>query len=112
LQPECPDYYATLGVDPHATTAQIRTAYRFFAKQNHPDLNPATEDARIQQLNAAHEILGDPDSRRAYDRERNSAHQSKTTGRGRCNVSQNAYLRVEDFLRGSRLRESTPSRGT
>jgi DnaJ-class molecular chaperone len=103
LQSEVPDHYATLGVDPHATTDQIRTAYRFFAKQHHPDLNPAAEEARIQQLNAAHEILGDPARRRAYDRERNSARLPRTTGRVQSNVTQDAYLRVENFLRGASL---------
>ena len=103
MQPESPDYYATLGVDPHATTAQIRTAYHFFAKQHHPDLNPAVEEARIQQLNAAHEVLGDPARRRTYDHERNSARLPGTRGRGKDNVSQDAFLRVEDFLRGTSL---------
>jgi len=103
LQSERPDFYAMLGLDPHATTAQIRTAYRLFAKQNHPDLNPNAENARIQQLNAAYEILGDPARRRAYDHERNSMRPSRTTGRGQRNISQDAYLRIEDFLRGTTL---------
>jgi DnaJ-class molecular chaperone len=103
LQSELPDFYATLGVDPHATTAEIRTAYRSFAKQNHPDLNPTAEGARIQQLNAAYEILGDPVRRRAYDHERNFNHPSRAIGRGQRNISQDAYLRIEDFLRGTTL---------
>jgi curved DNA-binding protein len=103
LQSELPDFYATLGLDPHAGTAQIRTAYRLFAKQNHPDLNPTAEEARIQEVNAAYEILGDPARRRAYDRERNSMHPSRITGRGQRNISQDAYLRIEDFLRGTTL---------
>lgn len=100
MQPELPDLYDTLGLGPQATADQIRTAYRFFAKQDHPDLNPTAEKARIQQLNAAYEILGDPSRRRAYDRERNSTHPSRTTGR---NISHDAYLRIEDFLRGTTL---------
>jgi DnaJ-class molecular chaperone len=103
LQPEPPDFYAILGLDPKATTAQIRAAYRTCAKQNHPDVNPTAEEARIQQLNAAYEILGDPTRRCAYDRERNSAYPSRTAGRGQCNISQDAYLRIEDFLRGTTL---------
>jgi phenylpropionate dioxygenase-like ring-hydroxylating dioxygenase large terminal subunit len=46
---------------------------------------------------------GDPDNRRAYDLERNSARQPQTMGRGQRKVSQDAYLRVEDFLRGTSL---------
>lgn len=103
MQSELPDFYAILGLDSKATTAQIRAAYRFCAKQNHPDVNPTAEEARIKQLNAAYEILGDPARRRIYDRERTSAHPSRMVGRGQRKISQDTYLRIEDFLRGTTL---------
>ncbi len=103
MQPELPDLYAILDVDRRATPAQIRTAYRLFAKQSHPDLNPTAEEERIQQLNAAYEILGDPARRRAYDRERDLVRSSRATSRAQHNVSQNVYLRIEDFMRGTML---------
>lgn len=95
-----------LGLNPKATAAEIRAAYRFCAKQDHPDVNPTAEEARIQQLNAAYEILGDSTRRRAYDRERHSVHSSPTAGRGQRSISQDAYLRIEDFLRGTTLNVS------
>ena len=105
MQPNLPNHYATLGLDPGATTAQIRAAYHLLAKQHHPDVNPAAKDAadRIQRVNAAYGILSDPAKRRAYDRERNSTCQPRATARKQCNVSQDAYLRIDDFLRGTSL---------
>lgn len=105
LQPDLPNHYAALGLNPRATTTQIRTAYRLLAKQHHPDVNPAAKSAadRIQHLNAAHEILSDPAKRRAYDRERDSARLPRTTARTQSNISQDAHLRIDDFLRGTTL---------
>jgi curved DNA-binding protein len=64
-------HYATLGLDRRCTLAQIRAAYRVLAKQHHPDLNPNSPAAvrHTQALNAAHEILSDPERRAAYDQE-------------------------------------------
>jgi len=80
-------------------------AYRLLAKQHHPDVNPLAKYAadRIRQLNAAHEILSDPARRRAYDHERNSARLPRATVRTKCNISQDAHLRMEEFLRGTSL---------
>ena len=41
-----PDHYATLGVPPDATTAQIKKAYRKLARQHHPDTNPGDPERR------------------------------------------------------------------
>lgn len=103
LQPDVPDHYSALGLDPRATTAEIRAAYRLLVKQHHPDVNPGSEGAaaRIQQLNAAHEILGDPVKRRAYDRARQAARPARSVARIERNISQDARLPIEDFLRGT-----------
>lgn len=55
---------------PHAGHDEIRRAYRAMAQRHHPDANPdRPEDARVAmaQINAAWEVLGDPEKRRAYD---------------------------------------------
>jgi hypothetical protein len=65
------DLYATLGVGRDSSNAAIKAAYRELAKQSHPDLHlgdGAAED-RTKEINYAYTILGDPESRAAYDEE-------------------------------------------
>jgi DnaJ-class molecular chaperone len=106
LQTSDPNHYATLGLDRHCTTTQIRAAYRALARQHHPDLNPNSPAAiaRMQLLNGAHEILSDPELRRAYDREldapKNPAAPARTA-RSQRNISRDVNLKLEDFFRGT-----------
>ncbi len=106
LQSTLPDHYATLGLDRGCTDAQIRAAYRLLAKQHHPDLNGGSREAvaHTQALNAAYEILSDPARRRDYDREL-AARQKRTprTSTPLRNVTKEVQLRIEEFLRGTRL---------
>lgn len=64
------DYYKILGLDKHASTDDIKKAYRKLARQYHPDLNPNDKDAnkKFQQINEANEVLSDPEKRKKYDR--------------------------------------------
>lgn len=108
LQNSLPNHYATLGLDHHCTGDQIRAAYRVLAKQHHPDVNPGSPEAmsRTQQLNAAYEVLSDPERRRVYDEAQKSAKPRKSsaqTTRAERNISQDAHLRIDEFLRGATL---------
>ena len=95
-----------LGLDRRCTAEQIRAAYRVLAKQHHPDLNhnsPAAL-ARTQTLNAAHEILSDPELRAAYDRELaapKKVFSKNSPAKIQRNISQDINLPLEDFLRGA-----------
>lgn len=64
------DPYDTLGVRRGDTDETIRKAYRKLAKRHHPDLNPDKPDAmeRFKAINAANQILSDPDQRARFDR--------------------------------------------
>jgi curved DNA-binding protein CbpA len=65
-----PDPYEALQVDRRAEPEVIAAAYRSLARKYHPDKNAsAASTKRMQELNAAYEILRDPARRRAYDRE-------------------------------------------
>lgn len=64
------DYYRVLGVSRESTDEAIKKAYRKLVFEHHPDRNPDSRDAeaRIREINAAYEIIGDPEARRNYDR--------------------------------------------
>jgi curved DNA-binding protein len=63
------DYYKILGVSNDASAEDIKKAYRKLARKHHPDLNPNDASAKqtFQQINEAHEVLGDPEKRKKYD---------------------------------------------
>ena len=64
------DYYAVLGVSPEATDEEVKKVYRKLALQFHPDRNKGNPqaEAKIREINAAYEILGNPEARRSYER--------------------------------------------
>ncbi len=64
------DPYDVLGVSKSASAAEIKSAFRREAKKLHPDANKQDPRAaaRFAELNAAYEILGEADKRKAFDR--------------------------------------------
>lgn len=70
---EEPDHYATLQVAPTAEPAVIAAAYRALARRYHPDVAGAAGEEAMRRINAAWEVLGDPERRADYDRRRAAA---------------------------------------
>ncbi|MBV9509163.1 MAG: J domain-containing protein [Caulobacteraceae bacterium] len=69
------DHYATLKIAPDADLEVVKAAYKALMLKHHPDRNRDDPNAlaRATQINAAYEILGDPDRRAAYDGDRAEA---------------------------------------
>ncbi|MGB6542232.1 MAG: DnaJ domain-containing protein, partial [Xanthobacteraceae bacterium] len=64
------DPYEVLGVDRKASAGDVKGAFRRLAKKLHPDANKNDPKAaaRFAEINAAYEILGEDDKRKAFDR--------------------------------------------
>ncbi len=65
-----PDYYKILGVGKNASEDEIKKAYRKLARKYHPDTNQGDKKAeeRFKEISQAHDVLSDPEKRKAYDR--------------------------------------------
>lgn len=59
------DYYSVLGVNKHATSDELKKAYRKLAMQHHPD--KGGDGKKFAQINEAYDTLKDPEKRSLYD---------------------------------------------
>ncbi len=64
------DPYKLLGIKRSATPQEIKSAFRKLAAKHHPDRNPDDPGAaqRFKEINAAYQILSDPEKRKMFDR--------------------------------------------
>lgn len=63
------DYYEVLGLSKGCGDDEMKKAYRKYAKQYHPDLNPGDKEAegKFKEVNEAYEVLSDSQKRSRYD---------------------------------------------
>ncbi len=114
------NYYTVLGINPQASSDEVKRAYRKLAKASHPDVNPSPKAAEnFVQITEAFEILSDPSKRAVYDyklkRDRRppvqmtgTAHRQKTeqqrayeawVRQARAEARRNAQMKYDDFKR-------------
>jgi len=63
------NHYSTLGVDPKASTDEIKKAYRSLSMKYHPDHNQGDTESedKFKEINEAYSVLSNPEKRRSYD---------------------------------------------
>ncbi|KAJ5747142.1 uncharacterized protein N7511_008838 [Penicillium nucicola] len=77
------DYYSDLGLQPSCEAEDVKKQFRKLALKFHPDRNPGREaefNAKFQAIQAANEILSDPQQRLKYDTDRLRAGYGKFYG--------------------------------
>ncbi|MCI0431286.1 MAG: DnaJ domain-containing protein [Rhodospirillales bacterium] len=77
------DPYKVLGVARDADQNTIKKAFRKLAKKLHPDLNPGNKriEQEFKEVNAANDLLSDPQKRARYDRGEIDASGAERPGR-------------------------------
>ncbi|MEM1367815.1 MAG: DnaJ domain-containing protein [Cyanobacteria bacterium P01_H01_bin.15] len=87
--------YHILEVPETASQEEIKRAYRRLVKEYHPDRQDGqASDVKTIELNAAYEILGDPERRRHYDHKHVLAAESASARRqARTATAQEQYQR-------------------
>ena len=70
------DFYVILGIEPGASPADIKRAYRRLSRRYHPGINPGDRHAHalFERITEAYETLSDPERRQQYDAAGGSAH--------------------------------------
>ncbi len=95
-------FYEILSVERTASETEIKAAFRKQAMQCHPDRNPGDQDAehRFKEVNAAYEILKDPDKRAAYDRYGHAAFEQGLGGMGAAGFGADFGTTFSDLFEG------------
>lgn len=107
------DLYEVLGVPQTADESEIKKAYRRLAMKYHPDRNQGDTEAeeRFKQVQAAYEVLSDPDRRAAYDRFGHAGIDPQAAGMGGGGFGDVFGDVFADIFGGGRSSRGGPGRG-
>jgi molecular chaperone DnaJ len=99
------DYYEVLGVLRHATSLEIRRAYRRLAREYSPDVNVGAERgaALFEEITEAYRVLSDSTARSVYDRLGRrimAAEETADAARRGDDLHYPVELDLEDAIRG------------
>ncbi len=94
------NYYDILHVATDATGPEILQAYRDAVRACHPDLHPDDREAvrQFHQVQAAFEVLGDPDRRAAYQPAAGDAERIWSATRAPTNAAKYQPARSADIV--------------
>lgn len=106
------DLYDVLGVERGASDEAIKRAFRQRAMEYHPDRNDSEDaETRFKEVNAAYEVLSDPEKRSRYDR----FGMAGINGNGQGFAGHENFGGFGDifdaFFRGTASRRATAQRG-
>jgi molecular chaperone DnaJ len=90
------NHYQTLEIDPRATQAEIKQAYRRLAKRFHPDRSGHDNRDRMARINAAYEVLKDEQRRQRYDRQHHAAFRTTAQPTAKAYAGQRSRGRSTD----------------
>lgn len=112
-------HYDVLDVDPDASNAEIKQAYRAKVKEHHPDhSDDPNAQEKLMRVREAKETLLNPKDRQRYDRNRNTNASEASTetdheqhnSRRRNRRQQRHHRRQEDGRSRTRARRQTETR--
>src|SRR5436309_2772930 len=104
------DPYEVLGVPRGASAAAIKSAYRKLAKKHHPDnnKNDPKAAARFSEINSAHEIIGDEDKRKQFDRGGFETYTFRSGGGGPGGMGGGGFEDILNSMFGGAARGARP----
>jgi len=101
------NYYELLGVARDASDKDIRRAFRRLARKHHPDVNPGDKAAeeRFKEINRAHEVLSNQESRAKYDRYGDKWEQAEAFEKARQQAGAQGSYSSQSFDLGDLFRD-------
>ena len=97
------NHYQVLNVDVDAAEAEVYSAYRESVRRCHPDLHPGDREAlrRFHRVQAAFEVLADPQRRASYDPNETPAVEPAGPEPYRAEPGRRTHLEEVIFQRGA-----------